>query len=407
MAIRAHSKFGASKMGRILACPGSASLEGKFPDQTNDAARVGSGAHRVGESCLLSGRNAADHIGTQKLLEDGFSVPVDEEMAKAVQVYLNEVRQWQQKLGGSILEVEKEGTLEWIDKDVWGTNDVSIRQFMGTLVVIDYKHGAGVPVDVLKDGGEVNPQLMQYALQALGAPPKTGVENYEEVIVGIVQPRSFHPDGPIRYAPPMDPADVRAWGEKILKPGVKAAKKRNAPLHAGSHCRFCRAAQGCPEIHKQATDAAVEVFQGDIEAGKPLDPIVMTPDQISRVLGYEKILKEWLKSVESRAFHMLAAGETIPGFKLVQKKTHRKWVNPGDVRALLAAAQVDDDLILTERVLRTPAQIEKVAKDLGLSMDVNSMTTKPVAASIAPLSDKRSAFVPGNAGDLFDEIEEE
>lgn len=407
MAPKTHSKFGASKMSRILACPGSVALEEKFPDKKGADAQTGSVAHRVAEKALLNKCSTDVFIGKDVLMEDGSIGFCDEEMAKAVQVYVDEVRRWEAELPGAVVAAEIEGSLEWIDKDCWGTNDVAIRQTFGTLVVLDYKHGAGVPVDVLKEDGSVNPQLMQYALQALGKPPKSKVENYETVIVGIVQPRSFHPDGPVRYAPAMAPEQIREWGDTVLKPGIKAAKKRNAPLHAGDQCRFCKAAQGCPEIHRQANAAALDAF-GPGDEPQPLDPVVMTPEQIAKVLKYEKLLGDWVKSVKERAFAMAAGGEEIPGFKLVKKKTHRKWKRPtAEIQSMLLQLGIDQDAILTKRDLLSPAQIEKVLKTAKVSIPIDELTEAPDCGCLAPVTDKRLPWTPKDAASMFEEIESE
>lgn len=399
-----HSKYAASKAHRFLACPGSVRLEAKFPDSQGPDAKLGTGAHRVNEKALLNGNNAKDYLGRDVLLEDGSPFIPDQDTVESCQVFLDEVRSWKEKLPGSVIEPERHGTLDWLDKEIGGTTDATIRQPFGTLVILDYKHGKGVPVDVVEDDGSVNAQTMVYALAGLGAPSSSGVEMFEEIIVGIVQPRSFHPDGPIRYAPPMTPEQVREWGNNVLMPAVKAAKKKNAPLSAGDHCRFCKAAQGCPEIQKQAMSVAQEAFEDVDNPVTPTDPMMLTTEQIGKVLGLEKLLKGWLKAVESRALHLLASGESIPGFKLVQKKTHRKWTNPATVRAVLEMGEVDSSLYMTEPTINTPAQVEKALEKAKVELDLSEMIYKPKAAAIAPVNDKRAAFVPA-PGDMFDAVD--
>jgi len=403
----AHAKFGASKAHRFLACPGSIRMEAKFPDQQGPDARMGTLAHRVCEKALKNGNDALDYLGKEVLLEDGsFGIP-DQEMVEACQIFVDEVRALEGQLPGSKVESERHGLLEWLDKDVGGTTDATVRQPFGTLVILDYKHGKGVPVDVVEDDGTVNAQTMIYALAGLGPLPKSGVETFEEVVVGIIQPRSFHPDGPIRYAAPMTPEQIREWGDKVLMPGVKAAKKSNAPLAAGDHCRFCKAAQGCPEIQKQAMSVAQEAFADtDNPETTITDPAALTVDQISRVLGLQKLLKGWLKAVESRALHLLAAGESVPGFKLVAKKTHRKWTNPATVQAVLEMGDIDPDLYMSAPTIKTVAQVEKALEKAKIELDLSDLIYKPQGAAIALVTDKRSAFVPASADQMFDTIED-
>lgn len=88
----AHAILGASSASRWLACPGSVRLTKDLPDQSSPYAALGSAAHDLCEKCLLDGSDAVSHMG-EYISAKGEEFQVDAEMADAVQVYLDYVRE--------------------------------------------------------------------------------------------------------------------------------------------------------------------------------------------------------------------------------------------------------------------------------------------------------------------------
>jgi hypothetical protein len=84
----AHAKFGASNAKRRMACPGSLNAEAPFPDESSPYAELGTAAHELGEFCLVNGHeDAFAFIG-----EEHNGHKVDDNMARAVQVYIDHIR---------------------------------------------------------------------------------------------------------------------------------------------------------------------------------------------------------------------------------------------------------------------------------------------------------------------------
>lgn len=388
MAKRGHSSLGASKADRFLNCPGSALLEEKYPDVFNEYAFEGSVAHRLGEKCLLNGHEAAAYIGKDILMENGKAGKVTEEMAEAVQIYLDEVNRIAEKTG-SKPEVEAKVHLYWIHKDLFGTCDCIVREPFGSLYVLDYKHGQGKVVD------EETAQTKFYALGALGPAPKSGVEDFENVIVGIVQPRAG--GSAIRYSEPMSVSELRKWGDEVLKPGAARAKRSGAPLKSGSWCKFCKASADCVELRKLAIETAGDVFETPVVE----NPDTMTVERLSEVLKVVPLLEDWLKQVEIRSHTLAMGGVQIPGYKLVIGKSgHRAWINPDEV---------GDELYMTlgeevyDRKVKSPAQMEKLCKrekiDFGtLAPLITQPAGKP---QLVRDSDPRPAITNLSAEDIF------
>ena len=190
----AHSKLGASGMYRWARCrPGSVALIDKLalPKTASSYAEEGSDAHALGALCLTKRHNPGFYIG-KKVDHDGRKFTVIQEMADAVQEYVDAVDavvedELPQR---NVLLVEQQFDLSSVYPGCFGTADAVVwNSRTKLLTVFDYKHGAGVSVNVKN-----NPQLLYYGLGALlasGYPAK-------RVKLVIVQPRCDHADGPVR-----------------------------------------------------------------------------------------------------------------------------------------------------------------------------------------------------------------
>ena len=231
--IETHAKLAPSAAKRWMTCPGSVRLSEKVEDKTSVHAAEGSLAHHLGEWALKNNTDAGFRSDDSSTL--GLKIPlisetlkVDQEMIDYVQIYLDTVRADMAETGG-VLTVEKKGDLHWVHKDISGTSDASVGQLMGLLRVYDLKYGKGVVVEP-----EENPQQMIYALiEILEVNPNM----YEEVELVIVQPRAFHPAGPVRRWR-ISVSDLFKWAKQKLKPAALATMTENALLVSGDHCRF-------------------------------------------------------------------------------------------------------------------------------------------------------------------------
>ena len=317
-------------MYRWSVCPGSVRECAKVPAYSSSYAEEGTEAHDKAAQCLHAG----------ELLVELFD---DAEQMEAVAVYVDYVLAKSGLSGGvpSTLLIEHKFDLSSVHPGCFGTADAVIYwPASRTLYVVDYKHGAGLPV-----AAENNPQLDYYALGAL----LTCGFLVDTVRKVIVQPRCPHALGPVRSVdvPAIDLLDFRA----DLINYAKATEDENAPLLAGDHCRFCPAAGVCPELHAQATKAAVSVFS----AALPYDPA-----KLSAALGLRDSVKAWLKNIDEFAYREAEAGRCPPGYKLVAKRATRSWSSEGNAAELLADIGLTDAQIYEPRSVRSPAQVEAV-----------------------------------------------
>lgn len=348
----AHAKFGASNAKRRMACPGSLNAEAPFPDESSPYAELGTAAHELGEFCLVNGHeDAFAFIG-----EEHNGHKVDDNMARAVQVYIDHIRATA-LLEPSLCRYEKRFSLDKLDPPMpmFGTADCIIYgKESGTLYVLDYKHGQGVAVEV-----EDNAQLKYYALGAILEIGNKAPVN--KVITVVIQPRAMHPDGPVRsYSYSRD--EIMDFGTELIDAAHESLKP-DAPRIAGDHCKFCKAAGTCSALRNDALAVAQDEF------GAVKDINDLTPAEVADYLEKVPLIEEWIKSLRRHANYILESGNALPGYKLVEKRPTRRWRVEDEFVAWAMEEGLDDDDIY-EKKLKSPSQIERIVgkKNLPVSL---------------------------------------
>jgi len=379
-----HAKLSPSAAHRWMNCPGSVKLCEGIPDEESEYAALGTFAHDVAARCLDHGRNAESYIGHTDMIHE-----VDAEMAGYITEYLDTVR--------SVIEPRSTLLVEqrvMVTPDVWGTAD-AIVVTCNVLHVFDLKYGAGIFVDVVN-----NPQLLIYALgAAVKATPLGAVPYVKTVVVHVVQPRHRscgHHQSSLHYG------DLLAWGNDVLRPGIKRVLEARAPLAAGDHCRFCDAKVTCPEIRKTALTAAQDLFDGNVADLVPSDtapdPALLKPGELASALAAFPIIETWMKAVREHAYKVAGKGTEIPGYKLVQKVGNRKWKDEAAVASFFDLFDFDP---YAKPKLLSPAQMEKTLPKADRSV-MAALTHKPDSGTaLVPNSDKRPAK---NAAAVFETL---
>jgi len=382
----AHAELGASSASRWMACPGSVALSRGQPSVTSEFARTGTVAHTLGEHCLAGGYSPRQFLG-QPIDINHPDILVDDEMVEAVTVYTSlgqTLKAEAVRTGGKFLLEQRVdlAKLGGPGEHMFGTADL-IGYFPrdGSLLVYDYKHGSGIPVEV-----ERNPQLLFYALGALLSVMPAGTK-VRRVSYGVVQPRCEHPDGPVRVTS-IELLDLLEWSDDLIE-AAEATQQFNAPVVPGSHCRFCPAQAVCPEVRRQKMDQAKMVFAdtGRIEAATVIP--LLSLDEVRNILDSADDITAWVKSVKEYAQARLEAGMDMPGWKLVPKRPTREWSLPeAEVADWLCERYGlgDEDLYIKKFV--SPAQVEKVLKA--------DKKTKGEIAALVSMSSSGTTLAPGS-----------
>jgi hypothetical protein len=371
-------------------CPGSVALCAQVPKEKESVyAAEGTCAHTVCEKCLLEGNDAVHYVG-EKL--EGFKVT--EEMADAVQVYVDFVREKAEACKADP-DVEVQFDLSFIKEGMFGTNDASVfDKTEATLHIFDYKHGRGVAVEAVW-----NPQLMYYALGALkGIITEYGVGAVKNVVLHVVQPRADHPDGRIRsWMISFD--DLNHWAVTVLRPAAYATEDKDAPLVPGEkQCRWCAAKAVCPKLLERNMAIAKTEFQNPILPS----PDMLSPEELAKVVQVAAEFGAWADSAKAYAQQQAELGVKIPHHKLVRKRAYRKWKDEDEAKKALHATF--GEAIYADRKMLSIAQMEKMIKKItGQKADIAHLTVKPEGDVIlVDESDKREAVLSQTQDHMLD-----
>lgn len=422
-----HAKKSPSSSKRWMTCAGSNNLidklieDGAIPeDSTSKYAAEGTVAHDLGEICLRDGVHPSKFLG-EKREADGFTFTVNQNMLDAVEVYVNYINdQIHDALVQADIDLEMHlevwcslSSLGVIGMDGGTTDCMLINREHEVIENIDYKHGAGVPVDVIG-----NTQTMMYSVGALLKLQEEGVDiSNWQVYNTIVQPRAAHRDGPIRTES-MSATELLEWSEETLIPAGHACDEEDAPLVPSDEgCRFCPAAGSCTALYEKTQMVAISDFEDDSFP----DPRIMTKEQKIIVMDHIDVIRSYLVAVENQVkLEMDGGSNDYEGkYKLVRKTAHRKFTEDAfdeDFSPLL------DHMEPEEMYTKKPkgiGDIEKVLKKKfreegykGKGLDqivgdvMSDVTIKPEGdIVVAPMSDKRSA-VPASAVGDFSNLEQ-
>lgn len=388
-----HSKLGASSASRWLNCPGSVKLSETVPPQpSSEYALEGTAAHKLAELCIIKNKEPEDFIGEEielideEQLKEGkkqISYEVSEDMADAVGVYVGYIRKQRGELN-----IEMRFDLSFIEAEMFGTNDACIyNKQLGILEVIDYKHGAGIAVSPVE-----NTQLAYYGL---GAANVYELHPNSTIKLTIVQPRAAG-------------EPIKSWTTTVgylenfakkLKAGAKATHAKNPKFAEGSWCRFCPAQAICPQLQAKSLAVAQAEFADDGAIILP-EPETMSGVDIAKVLGFSNTLGSWLKAVNVFAQGMLERGEKVEGYKLVKKKSNRKWNASEEavVDVLVNSTNFTEDQLFQPAKFKSPAQIEAMKIDKNL---VATLTVTPDNGNtMAPVEDRRPEVLPSIQSDF-------
>lgn len=422
-----HSKLGASGAHRWLNCPGSVKLcEDAPPSPSSKYAAEGTVAHAVGEWCLeRADRIPSDLLGywgddkgrlfeTYEKAKDAnpnsdLIFEVTDEMCEAVEIYREYVRSRVEEhdmLGEDpALAIELGFDLSFVRPGMFGTNDACIFIPGERLYVVDYKHGRGKVVEV-----EDNPQLMYYALGALREfcwDKEAGDWNPDlmprDIILTVVQPRAKHTLGPVREWP-VDPTYITEDFFAELKDGADRTQAPNAELRPGDWCTFCDAKAICPALQAKVQEDMEGIFD-DMEfeddeflsaedakkaaKRKVMDFSEEPNERLSQILQAAPLVEEFFAAVASLAQSRLEAGEQIEGYKLVRRKSQRRYKDAKKAEKELLVG-FDEEDIFAPRKLKSPAQLEKILGEDVVSQYVEKPDGK---LTVAEETDTRPGII--------------
>jgi len=237
------------------------------------------------------------------------------------------------------------------------------------LEIVDLKFGKGVPVSA-----EDNPQMRLYGLGALNQ--YDCLYDIRTVAMTIMQPRLDS------VSTEELAADVLvAWGDEDVKPRAQLAYKGEGEPVAGDHCRFCKVKAVC----RARAELNLEMAKYDFQ-----DPPLLSHDEIADILFKAEELRAWASDVQAYALDQAENhGVKFPGWKLVEGRSNRKYLDEEKVAETLTAAGYEEDRLFIKSLLGITAMEKFIGKKKFAEL-LKELVVKPAGKpTLVPESDKR------------------
>lgn len=378
---RAHALLSASSAALWLNCPASAIANEQYPNADTEYTQEGTIAHEVAQAYAeavrdKSGCSALD--AALKELRSRWGEAITGEMLECAASYAAYIQDHVAGESDAVLLEQRLDFSPWVS-DGFGTGDCVIIGG-GTVTVIDYKYGQGVAVE-----SRDNPQMMLYALGAIN--DYGCIYDFDTVRMAIYQPRINN----VSEAR-MSAAELLAWAETVVRPRAAEALSPNASYHAGAHCRaFCKHAGRCPALTEYCSDF---VETHGLRAAVPH----LTADQYLEVVRMEPLIKLWLERVTRTAAEAILGGASIPGLKVVEGRSARRWRDESQVEEVLTHALigVSAEALYEPAALKSVAAMEKTLGKKKVAELLGDLIEKtPGRPTLVTAADKRPDYDPG------------
>jgi len=355
-----HAFLSPSSSERWFNCPPSAWLSEQFPDLGSVFAAEGTEAHRLCEFLLH------EMLGIPDTDPRPGMTYYTEEMEEAARGYVRFIREKLEamKAEGALptVFVEQRVDLRAYIPESMGTSDCVIIAD-DEIGIIDFKYGMHrVPASSL--------QLRIYALGACEL--FRNLYDFSRVRMAIYQPRLNAVD-----EVSMDIEDLYRWAEEELKPRAELAFAGQGEFSVGEWCRNCRARRTCRELAAHQLEIAKYDFK---------EPPLLSDEEISDVLSRVDGLVAWAEGVREYALKAALDGRRIAGWKLVEGKTSRKFVDDNAVAARLEVAGYDP----YEKKMLGLTALERLMGKKNFTNLLSDLVVRPQGKpTLVPVSDRR------------------
>lgn len=382
-----HARLGASGAHRWMACTPSVKLEEQFPDKESAYAAEGTLAHTMAETIIRYNNNDI----TKRAFSTRMNKIRKEELyGKDMEEYISDYAQnvWEifneAKASCPDAQLLPEQRLDFSEyvPDGFGTGDIVIIAD-DMVQVIDLKYGKGVGVSAKE-----NPQLRLYGLGAYLE--HSMLYDIRRVKMTIIQPRLENIS-----TEELSVEELLEWAEKEVRPKAELAMKGEGEYQTGEHCRFCKAKAVCRARSEYNLELSKLEFR---------NPDTLEEWEIGEILQRAEELNSYVSDVRDYVFDQaLNHGKKYEGWKLVEGRSNRKYLDEGKVRETLIEAGYTDEDITETKVLGITAMEKAIGKKVFGEV-LSGLVIKPEGKPVlVPETDKR----PELNRDLFIEDMEE
>jgi len=372
-----HALLSASSSHRWLNCTPSARLEEHFENTSSVFAEEGTAAHALAEYKL------------KKYLGIKAEMPVSEFDGEELEYYtdiyvdysIELITEIKKKCKDPIILIEQKLDYSCFVPEGFGTGDLIIVAD-NTLDIVDLKYGRGVAVTA-----DDNPQMKLYAIGALVL--FDFLYDIENIRMTICQPRlenisTFE----------MSKDELLNWAEKELKPKAELAINGEGQFIPGEHCRFCKARYTC----RARADELMSLARYDFK-----HPVMLTEEEIAEVLNLSQRISQWADDVYAYATEKaISEGMQWKGFKLVEGRSNRKFINEEEVIKTCMDNGITD---IYKQSLKGISEMEKLMGKKRFSELLGTHIEKPKGKiTLVSEKDKREAIKNTAEIDFKEEI---
>lgn len=360
-----HALLSASASKQWLNCPPSAKLCSEIEDRASPYAQQGTDAH---ELCEYKVQVALGNDATNPTENLEY---FDAEMENCTDEYRNyvveQLEEAKKLCNDPIVLVEQRLDFsKWVPQG-FGTGDCLIVAD-DVLHIIDFKYGLGVIVNA-----EHNPQMMCYGLGALDI--YDGIYDIKTVKMTIFQPRR---DNVSTFT--MSKDELLSWADTVLAPTAKLAFEGKGEFKAGDHCTFCKIKATC----RKRAEYNLQLAQYDFEMPANLDET-----EIAAILPKVDDLVSWVNDIKEYALQQALSGTKYDGYKVVEGKSNRKYVDEGAVASIVTDAGYDP---YEKKLLGITAMTSLLGKTKFAEL-LGGLIEKPQGKpTLVPETDKRPAL---------------
>lgn len=306
-----HSILPPSSAARRIQCTASTTMEAKYPEaeESPDAAE-GTAAHWAGAEMLMGrGVKVGDKAPN--------GVFLNEEMLEGADLYVDTITGVLAPHGMSPKShgrIEQRVAIPRVHPQSWGTPDFSAWLPGAHLFVTDFKFGHRW-VDVYE-----NAQLVEYVGGLIPTCPIPNLIDMQiKVTVCIVQPRSFHREGPVRFWT-FRGDDIRGHLNASMN-SAHEALSQNAKARVGSECRDCKARHACPTLQRASMTACDMAG-----AAQPFDlPVEAMALEYRTLRRYGDLLSARASGLEQQLLALGKAGKSTPGLRIEHGAGRERW----------------------------------------------------------------------------------
>ncbi len=324
---RAHAPLGGSSAHRWANCTMSVVLSRDLPKEpASEAALSGTAAHEVAEKMLTAFLHYK-LTGEQLEMMD-FKGSDNPEVEQAGNDYVQTV--WKnvlhEAITGKTYGLEDKWTLAaklgmYGFIDFWSVYIDDRGKRVG--VVVDFKYGF-VEVDA-----EKNAQLAFYAC-AMREELRSGGKDLDYVRAIIFQPKVEPAYKEVKFtAKALD-----TWRKKFFKAAEEIFVHNKPKFKVGDWCGFCPAKALCPKYVKEAQNkTALMLVDPEADLQALPEPEKLNDEALAKIVLHGDMVEEFISACRKHALARARNGKPLPGTKLVEGSSRRKWKEGQDAIA--------------------------------------------------------------------------